>query len=283
MMMAAATASVALTMIGPDDVGQDVAPDDAAARRPRGPGRLDELLLAQRQHLRRAPRAPCTSRTPRPTRAMMTHGVPPNFLMAMARMTSCGTIRNRSVNRIRNWSCHLPKNPAIGAGGGAEDRRQEADGQADGQRDLPGVEDLGQLVAAEVVGAHEVLRRRRLVDASSRFWSFLGYGAIQRGAEAQHDQQDEHDQRQDGHPVVEEAAAEELPLRAGHGLDALLHAQLGQRRACVVGPWSVRSGQGVALVAAAHLVDALALGVGAARGRSESRLMPSLTLGSSTP
>ena len=60
------------------------------------------------------------STSPRTTRAVyiqntaantseITDGVPPNFWMAMARITSAGTTRNRSVRRIRNWSCHLPK------------------------------------------------------------------------------------------------------------------------------------------------------------------------------
>ena len=70
---------------------------------------------------------------------------------------------------------------------------------------------------------------------ASRFWSFFGNGAMQRRAEAQHDQEHEHDQRQDGHAVVEEPPPEQLPLRARDGLDALLHPELGQRDVLVVG------------------------------------------------
>ncbi len=60
-----------------------------------------------------------------------------------------------------------------GTGGGADDRRQDADRQADAQRDLAGVEDLGQLVAAEVVGAHEVVATTatgRWPGGSGRSW-----------------------------------------------------------------------------------------------------------------
>ena len=50
-MMLRATVSVALTMMGPDGVGQHVLDDDAPVGRAERPGRLDEVALAQREEV----------------------------------------------------------------------------------------------------------------------------------------------------------------------------------------------------------------------------------------
>ncbi len=60
----------------------------------------------------------------------------------------------------------------------AEQVENSGDREADPQRDLPGVEQHGELVATELVGAEPVLERRRVAAPTSGDVDLVGeYGA----------------------------------------------------------------------------------------------------------
>ena len=89
-------------------------------------------------------------------------------------------MRNRSVVRMRIWSTHPPKYPATAPKIVPTSVDRIATVEADPQRDLPGVEDLAEIVATELIGAEQVVPARGLVsDPSVRScWPF-GNGASQ--------------------------------------------------------------------------------------------------------
>ena len=64
-----------------------------------------------------------------------------------------GTTRNRSVSRMRSWSTQPPKYPATAPQMVPDQRRQQGHRETDLQRDLAGVEHLGQRVAPELIGS----------------------------------------------------------------------------------------------------------------------------------
>ena len=173
-------------MIGPMHVGQDVAHDD-----PRGSTRPTPAPPRRTP----SPSATAPGRARRGRSYIQNEagehqddrrvGAAPNFLSAMARIAMLGDDQEQVGE---------PHQQLVGPARRSSRRRRrpsvpttvesDRDREADLQRDLAGVEDAGELVAAELVGAEPVLAagRRR---PSSRSWSFLGYGASQLGAEAQ--------------------------------------------------------------------------------------------------
>jgi hypothetical protein len=84
------------------------------------------------------------------------------------------------------------------------------------KRDLAGEHDLGELVAAEVVGAEPVLERRAH-GPDRQVLVVLRVGSEPRRAEAGEDHQGQHNGGHDRHAMADEAAPEQLPLRADDG------------------------------------------------------------------
>ena len=111
-MIASATPSVAFTMIGPTMFGRMWRTMIRARRRARRAGRLDELLLLQRQHLAAHDPGDVHPEETGEHEDDRRRRCGPSFSSAMARIAMPGTMRNRSVTRISSWSVALPKNPA---------------------------------------------------------------------------------------------------------------------------------------------------------------------------
>src|SRR5436309_7961094 len=102
-MMAAAMARVAFTMMGPMVLGirwrvmiRRFDAPDARAASTNSFSLIDRIWLRTTRAMYIHPRAARIR--------MIVVALLPNFLMAMARMAMAGTIRNRSVTRIRTWS-----------------------------------------------------------------------------------------------------------------------------------------------------------------------------------
>ena len=131
-------------------------------------GRLDELLLAQRDHLGRArPGRSRSSPAPLSTRTIVSGEGP-----RPCRDDRQDGDRGHDQEQVGDPHDHLVDPAAEVAGHRAQrpSRRAVAssgDAEADRQRDLPGVEHLAEVVAAEVVGAQPVRAGRRSVGPTS--------------------------------------------------------------------------------------------------------------------
>ena len=197
-MIAAATAERRVHHDRADDVRQDVAHDDPRRRRARRARGLDELLLLERRAPGRGRRARSYIQN-RQAQHQDDDGV------GLARATSArrrgsrcsGTTRNRSVSRISTWSAPAPEVAGDRTDRSVpSDRRDDRDREADLQRDLAGVEDPAQLVAAELVGAEPVRAVGRRPGRASRSWWFVVERArSQLAAEAQNDDEDQQQER----------------------------------------------------------------------------------------
>ncbi len=95
-----------------------------------------------------------------------------------------GTMRNRSVNRMSAWSVALPEEARDRTERRAEDGRDERDRDADLERQLPRVQQPGELVATELVGAEPVVAVR-LHRAEQQVLGVLAVRRDERRREAQ--------------------------------------------------------------------------------------------------